>query len=648
VQVTDAVGVSETSQTLYITVIPPSLKVTLPSFHDALIDPSNNGVSYSPVAMLASGGSLPYSWSVQATQGPQAELPPGLSMTGKGVITGLPNASGLTQNQGFGNYTPFFLVSDSQTPYPATGGVVGANTPPNITVDTQDPTCPTGQESFLKAQGSYAFQLHGFDASGPVTISGNFVIDGAGNITGGNEDITRTTGTQTALTILTGSTYSLRANRGCATLVTSAGSTPFKIAMGGCSTGRDQQGNDCQTGSPFYFTSGHMVEFDDSTGAGTRVSGIVRLQDPSTFQNSGIQGMYAFGLSGWDASTGRFAIAGSASASSGSWSSVAADTNDAGTLATALTGGSGSFNVSGDGRGTGTITVGGLSLNTVLYPVSSSEVLIATVGPPSAVNPILSGEAIGITTTPGAFTPQSLQNSHIFHIAGFSTQTTTPGPDASIGTIAFDGNGGFTAVEYENQVGTLSSSSLSGGYSMDGTTGRFAFSTTGTQKLPHPLVGYVIPAPSTLSFPTCIVRAACITGFLLSTDSTAQAGVLEFQTPPVGPPPPFSVNNVVGAYVFGTDEPLDPKTVQISGAGNAGPPTISVIQDGSYGDPKYCLLSTCTLLVPDDHATLGLTVNADGSGQYGGQTVSVTNTATTFYIDESPLNLHPSIVVVEQ
>jgi hypothetical protein len=73
-----------------------------------------------------------------------------------------------------------------------------------------------------------------------------------------------------------------------------------------------------------------------------------------------------------------------------------------------------------------------------------------------------------------------------------------------------------------------------------------------------------------------------------------------------------------------------------------------VVQDNSYGDPKYCLLSSCALLVPDDQANVNLAVNADGSGQFGGQTISVTNSATTFYIDESPLNLHPSIVVVEQ
>ena len=658
-QVTDAVGVSDTSETLYMVVIPPGLKVNAPTLHLSLIDPSNDtGIPYPPAMMLASGGTTPYAWSVNSNSLPTDpnQLPPGLSMTSNGLIKGAPSPDGLSvfPHPGLGVYFPLVQVSDHQFPYPAT-----AQISPTMPVNLQtSPSCPTGSESSLKAQGSYAFQLRGFDANGPVTISGNFVVDGTGNITGGKEDISRSSGTQTALTILpgsggTGSSYTLVNNRGCVTLVTSAGTTTFRIAMGGCNTGRDQDGKDCQAdpgGGSFYFTSGHMLEFDDSTGTGTRVSGIVRLQDSTTFQNSGINGMYAFGLSGWDAAKARFAMAGSATASSGSWSSVAADTNDAGTLGTGLTGGSGTFSVGADGRGTGTMTVGTLSLNLVLYPVSSHEVLIATVGPPSATNPLLSGEAI---TTAGPFTSQSLQNSHMFHIAGSSTE----GPDPSIGTLAFDGVGGFTGVEYENQAGTLSSIGLSGGYGMDGSTGRFSFTAAANQNLGHhPLVGYVIPAPSNLSFSACIIRAACITGFLLSTDPTAQAGVLEFQTPMIAPPPPFTAAMLQGDYVLGTDEALDSKSLQFTGSGTANPtgPTFSLTQDASYGDPTYCLVSNCVLLLAEDPGpsnagmVLKYAVNSDGSGAFGGQTVSVTNGATTFYIDESPLNLHPAVIVVEQ
>ena len=642
-QVTDATGLTGTSATFNLVVIPAALKLNAPTLHSGLVDSANQGVPYAPAMMLATGGTAPYSWSLVSGVAGQSSFPSGFSMTKNGLITGIPSAGDLTQNGGFGVFFPNLLVSDSQFPYPAT-----AQPTPSIQIAVEDVSCPTGAESNLKAQGSYAFQLRGFDAVGPVTISGNFVVDGAGTITGGNEDISRSTGAQTALTIQSGSTYTLgRSNRGCVRVVNSAGTTTaFRIAMGGCSTGRDSNGLDCQSAQngSYYFTSGHMLEFDDNTGTGTRVSGIVRLQDSSTFQNSGLNGMYAFGLSGWDAVKARFAMAGSATANSGSWNSVAADTNDSGTLGTALTGGSGTFSIGVDGRGTGAITVGSLSLNVVLYPVSSHEVMIATIGPPSASNPLLSGEAI---STAGAFSFQSLQNSDMFHIAGVSAQ----GPDPSIGTLAFDGIGGFTGVEYENQAGTLSAANLSGGYTMDAASGRFAFVASGNQNLGiHPLVGYVIPAPGNLTFAACITRAACITGFLLSTDSTAQSGVLEFQTPTVAPPPPFSVTSLQGDYVLGTDEALDSKTVQVGGFGVVNPsgPSAGLTQDASYGDTNYCLQSNCLLLVPQDQALLTYGINSDGSGKFGGQTVSVTNGSATFYIDESPLTFHPAVVVVEQ
>ncbi|HYM75152.1 MAG TPA: hypothetical protein VE377_04170 [Candidatus Dormibacteraeota bacterium] len=643
-QVTDAAGVTGTSQTFNLVVIPAAIKTNSPSLHYALIDSSNNGVPYQPAQLLASGGTLPYTWSLAPGVAGQSNFPPGLSMTSGGLITGVPSAGALTQNGGFGTYFPNLLVSDSQFPYPAT-----ALPSISIPVLAANYSCDTGLESDLKAQGSYAFQLRGFDANGPVTITGNFTVDGAGAITGGNEDINRTTGAQTGLSITPSSTYTLgRGKRGCVTLVNSAGTTTlFRIAVGGCSSGRDTNGADCQTpqaGGSFYFTSGHMVEFDDSTGSGTRVSGIVRLQDSATFQDSGISGMYAFGLSGWDVANGRFAMAGSATAGSGTWSSVAADTNDAGTLGSTLTGGSGTFTVGAGGRGTGTISAGTLSLNVVLYPVSSHEVMIATVGPASVTNPILSGEAI---STGEPFSFQSLQNTHIFHIDGLSAL----GPDPSVGILAFDGLGGLTGTEFENQSGTLSATALSGAYSMDSGTGRFAFFAGQNQNVGlHPMVGYVIPAPGNLTSAACITPGACVTGFLLSTDSTAQAGVLEFQTPPVGPPPPFTATAIEGDYVFGTDEPMDKDTVTFSGHASANPGglSISANQDTSQGNTNYCMQANCLLLTPDDQAILGYAVNSNGTGTFGGQTASVTNGSDTFYIDESPLNLHPVVVVVQE
>jgi hypothetical protein len=643
-QAADATGATATSQTLNLVVIPAALKVNAPNIGDAFVESSNVGVPYPPGSFVATGGIPPYTWSLAGAGGSTA-LPPGLSLSSGGLLSGVPSSAGLIQNGGFGSYSATVLVNDSQSPYPAT-----AQPTVSITVFNTNSSCGTGAESVLTSQGPYAFLLRGFDATGPVTISGNFTVDGAGAITGGAEDITRSTGVQTNLSILPGSTYTVgRDNRGCVTLTNSAGTTTvFRIAMGGCSTGRNSQGTGCQTpqgGGSFYLTSGRMAEFDDSTGSGSRVSGILRLQDTSTFQNSGVSGQYAFGLSGWDSTGGRFAMAGSASASAGAWSSVAADTNDTGTLGSSLTGGSGTFSIGANGRGTGTVVVGSLSLNLVLYPVSSRELMLATASPLSAGSPELSGEAI---STSGPFSFQSLQNTHIFHISGPSLA----GSDATVGIFAFDGIGGVTGTEYENQAGTLSVTALSGQITpLDSATGRVSFFARMNQNMGiHPLVGYIIPAANALTAASCNTPSACVTGFLISTDSSALAGVLDFQSSANQPPPPFTAASILGRYDYGTDEDIDAQTANFVGTTSANPAfsALTFTQDSDYADPQFCLEPSCVLLISNANVAGSYAVNKDGSGRFGGQTASVTNGAVTFFIDESPLNSHPAVMVAEQ
>jgi large repetitive protein len=643
-QATDATGTTATSKTLNLVVIPAALKVSAPNIGDAFVDSTNVGVPYPPGTFVATGGIPPYTWSLPGAGGSTA-LPPGLSLSSGGLLSGVPSSAGLLQNGGFGSYSATLLVNDSQSPYPAT-----AQPTASITVFNTNTSCGTGSESVLTSQGPYAFLLRGFDATGPVTISGNFTVNGAGAITAGVEDITRSTGVQTNLSILPGSTYTVgRDNRGCVTLTNSAGTTTvFRIAMGGCSTGRNSQGTGCQTpqgGGSFYLTTGRIAEFDDSTGSGSRVSGIIRLQNTSIFQNSGISGQYAFGLSGSDSAGGRFAMAGSATAGAGTWSSVAADTNNGGTLGSSLTGGSGTFSIGANGRGTGTLVVGSLSLNLVLYPVSSSELMLATASPLTAGNPVLSGEAISTT---GPFSFQSLQNTHMFHISGPSPS----GSDVSVGIFAFDGIGGVTGTEYENQAGTLSVTALSGQITpLDASTGRFSFFAGTNQNMGiHPLVGYVIPPPNSLTAASCNTPSACVTGFLISTDSSAQAGVLDLQTSANQPPPPFTTSAILGKYDYGTDEDIDSKTANFVGTASANPAfsALSFTQDSSYADPQFCLEPSCVLLISNANVAGSYAVNKDGSGRFGGQTASVTNGAVTFFIDESPLNSHPAIMVAEQ
>jgi hypothetical protein len=241
----------------------------------------------------------------------------------------------------------------------------------------------------------------------------------------------------------------------------------------------------------------------------------------------------------------------------------------------------------------------------------------------------------------------------MFHIAGLAPG----GPDASIGILSFDGISNVSGTQYGDQAGTLGTTSLSGSYTVNAATGRVAFlpSSTNNESLgDHVLVAYVVPVASTLTRQDCIVLASCVTGFLVGTDQTAQAGLLEFQTPTTAPPPPFSTVYVAGYYFYGTDEGLDTATPLIDGASIANPTgsTYGGVQSVSYASSSfYCVQEPgCTLLLPNEAISPSGTysVNSNGTGTIGGETAAVTNGNVTFYIDESPINSHPSVMVIEQ
>jgi len=695
-EVTDSTGVTSAPVTYNIVVLPAALKITVPNYPYAYnySTGSNAGIPYSPIALSVSGGLAPYTW----TQDQISYLPPGLNLTGIGStsssvsIIGTPQSGdngGSNGNGAPGAYPTVLYVSDSQTPYAAFGqaslGGLSDSTLPEFCAYA-GPVFPSQTNGgnldgnavpgYAYLSGPMAFLLRGFDANGPVVIAGSVSLDGAGNVTGGEEDITNSTGSQSLTIVATGSSYTVGVipntlvgnvpvyNRGCMTLATSGGpSTTFAFTLGGCSNhftqdnvtststsacGMSQNGQQNSAGG--QFTTGRVIEFDDSTGQGRRASGILRAQNSSGL--SAPSGPYAFGLSGADASGGHYAAAGSFTASSGTLNSVAGDTDDAGTLQSAVTGGSGSVSsTDANGRATGSLSIGSATYDLVFYTVGSNEVLLATTDALSAAHPILGGEAI---TTASSFTTNSLQNSHIFHIGGLSSS----GPDVSVGVFAFDGVGGLTGTVYQNQAATLGTTSISGTYQVDLKSGRVAFQAPGQGQTlgAHPLVGYAIPPSSNLTRSDCSTPSACVTGFLVGTDSTAQSGVMDYQTPLLAPPPPFSNRFVAGDYIYGTDEPLDRNSANIEGAVTPHPNAASMssgsfsgaAQDFSSGNLKYCLQPSCLLLVPDQTLSGSYSVNTDGTGTFGGGTASVTNGNVIFWIDESPLNLHPSVVVNEQ
>lgn len=668
-QVKDATGATATTTNNYLIITPPPLKIQVPNYTDAF-----SSVPYPPTALSVSGGVPPYrNWGVQTGAN---QLPIGMSLTpdsnnsGAAMIVGAPQACALGSCQSF---NPIVQVEDSQTPYPAFGSAtLNMFEYPALPASACESAQGSTQASDLaNVQGSYAFLLRAFDAQGPVVMAGSFEADGNGNVTGGVEDVMRTSGSQTEIAISGGSyaviqqtTFSTAFyEAGCLTLTTSAGNTSFAISMGGCSTSADPITGACVANAQNaagIFTTGRLIEFDDDTGTGTRGSGILRVQDSSVF-SAGLSGTYAFGLSGGH-NVGnqykRYAAAGSFSASSTSLSTVAADINDGGAFQASLSGGTGSVTsdatTATTGRLTATLTVGSSSFASLaIYVVSAQEAIVVNTGVPSATSPVVGGEAI---RTNGPFSNASVQNDHIFRTGGLSPS----GPDANVGILQFDGGGSFTASQFEDQAGTIGTASMSGSYSVDASTGRLVLlAPTEFQNVgDHPLVAYVIPVSGSLMRQNCVQLASCVTGFLVSTDASAQGGEMEFQTPTIAPPPPFSNLFVSGYFFYGTDEMLDPSSAVFAGASNADPTgsKYAGIQSASYPNSTYCLQPGCALLLPNEtiavagsgFAGASYSVNSNGTGSIGGETVAVTNGNVTFYIDESPTNSHPAVMVVEQ
>lgn len=528
--------------------------------------------------LTATGGSGVYTWSLKS-----GNLPGGLSLNSTtGAITGTPTTANIFNGL-------VFEATDADT---ATG-VSGA-----LSIHVYNTAnCSAGAESTLGTQ-PYAFLIKGFNPTNtnlvPVTLIGSFTPDGNGGITGGEEDVSGS-GTQN----ITSGSYSLGAdNNGCLALITSAGTTTFHFSVS------------TPNGSG-AFTKGRIM-LDDSSGTGTRGSGILRLQDSSAFA-AGLNGMYAFLFSGTDATSGHYVMAGSFSAASPNFSNLALDSDDAGALLTNVTGGNGAFSsADGDGRGTAsfaaTTSGGNYNLNTVYYVVSSGEVLFASTDPLST-NPICGGEAF---STVGPFSATNLKSGYIGH--GIGLAPTSDGPVPVIATARFDGVSTITGgLLTQDRAGAISDWSVAGtGYTVDATSGRIVFS--GNFITP---AGYLVTG-----FPG-------VSALLVGGDFPATAGMLE---PQMTNPQPG-----VGIYSVGTDEDVDYLTTNQVG-------TLS-LSSGNFSGTQNLSNAASPFLVENQAASSSYSFASDGTGTFWGND-AVSSGSIIYFISEAGANTHPAIISV--
>jgi large repetitive protein len=594
VQVADAASGKATA-TLGILVNPaPPLAVTTTQ---SQLPAGTLNTTYAATNLSASGGIQPYTWSV-VTPG-TGTLPPGLSLSSSGQITGTPTSSGAF---------PFTAqVTDSAS------NTATANFSITVAVTTSCTTL-TGKEALL--QGDYAFVLKGFDASGnPVFLGGVFTASGTkgpGNITAGTLDMNLVSGVQTGLSMTSASSYNLGLDpnatngfRGCMSIVTSAGTMNYRFSVDAVGAVTANVASD-----------GHIVGFD---AGGPFTSGILRQATPSAFSTSAIAGNWAFGIAGARAasgggSSGYFAAAGVLTLASGSISGVV-DTNDNGQLdnnslltafptgAAGITLSSGPYSIASNGRGTANFTPTGSSsaVTNLLYVVSSSELLILNTDAQvsgGGTNTAFTGRALKQS---GTFSNSSLTGSHVNYTSGGSTNGSVAASRAEADVIKVTSGNNFTFSGYQNDGGNVTDptkNSGSGTFSV-ASNGRVTLTVSGANNLP---VFYLSSAN---------------TAFFLNSDSAASAGNME---PQVGSS--FTNSSASGTYGLGSIEPAVPGVSNEDGtvtftsssasiAGTSDTNNSGTLSPDNLDTATYAISSTGVGLIPAGCTLTGSSANCE-------------------------------------
>ena len=289
-------------------------------------------------------------------------------------------------------------------------------------------------------------------------------------------------------------------HRGCLVLTGTDGETTFLRFGLGC------------VNASGTATAGQFIEFDDTTGAGTRGAGSLRLQDPTAFAASHFKGNYVFGTVGRTPTVAGTAIIGSVGIvgtfESDGVSAIPAsdiDLNLGGSI-TSKAQSAGTFQCcDGNGRGSGLFTDLSPQINNTEAFFMMTNDLWGT-----------SGEAIAIPSGT-SFSQSSLNGTAVLR----ETAQSAAGPVVDLATVSAEGLGNLRTNDNVNSAGVFATSNTALTYQV-ASNGRVTLAGTST-----PPVLYLY-GPNQ--------------GFLLGTDANVTFGILEPQTGS-----PFSDSSFSGA-----------------------------------------------------------------------------------------------------
>jgi hypothetical protein len=438
------------------------------------------GQAYPNFSLAAKGGVPPYTWAIDSSK----PLPAGLTLS-NGSISGTPTTAG--------NYSVGLSVTDA-------GNNTSEQTVP-LNIAPSGSSLPTG---------TYSFVFSGTGPHGAIALNGGFLLQTTSAIGFYDENISSTGSVTnqniTGITLVPGTNglSQLKLQIGTGGSVTFALAAPASVVT---------SGND---------TAVRMIEFDDSTGSGTRGSGVLKATNGATTTSS-IVNNYAFSLSGVDSSQNPVAVVGSFSADSkGNITGYGADENDSGAM-TNLGAFTGTYGVDAI-RGTMQFTWNGNTYHYSFYPVANTELFLISLDTVAANIPLLTGV---VEQQTGTFSAASLKGAGVLELNGLASLSGALAPDVTLGLATGNGGGNVTVAydEYKGQL--LSSQSFTGTYAVAAASGRVALSSSGT-----PAVLYLLDTNE---------------AFVLGGDASASTGLLEPQSGTS-----FSNSSFKGNYLGGS------------------------------------------------------------------------------------------------
>ena len=577
------------------------------------------------------GGVGPFTWALAS-----GTLPPGLTISASGVISGTPTVLGTT--------TFKVQVTDSQTPTAAVDVAsksVTVNSPLAITTSSlTGGSVNVPYTASLAASGGvppYTWSITSGSLPTGLTLSSSGFISGTPTTQGtstftvqvSDSQATPATATATLSLAINGPTFRLNGNYVFSFSGYSQGSPVLQAGsftsdgLGNITNGLmdSNSATGVLTKLPFTGTysldstnTGPMtlvipalgtfsyqlavpaigtIRFIQNGSAGDQGTGVIRkLATGAKFTVSSLAATWAFGSFGADSALSRFASAGTFQADSkGAWTSGVEDTNDHGSVANSVPF-TGSF-VAIDpltGRGTATLSVtNGATTNYSFYPVTATELIMLAIDPVSSSAPLALFTLVTTSAPIGGYTNASLNTTTAADLQGVALSNSVPVPDVLLAFVIFDGKGGLTVTTDENLGGTLSANKYTGTYNVE-TNGRTTLTGFGSS----PIVFYL----------------SSNTAFTVGSDASVMAGTI---VPQFGSP--YTNTSISGSYQGASIVAVLPTvTVEADSATPDGAGNYPLTYDTSGpGGPQQGLTLTATYSV-DSTGRSPLTVNGTTAG----------------------------------